>query len=92
MKASELREMSGEQLQATLNDTIGSLFKLRLQSQSERVEAPGEIRRMRRLIARIRTVFRERELVSAASADTSGVEAVGAETDSVETAGVEAAD
>ncbi len=92
MKASELREMSGEQLQATLNDTIGSLFKLRLQSQSARVEAPGEIRRMRRLIARIRTVFRERELVSAAGAEASGAETAGGETVGAETASAETAD
>ena len=63
MNASELRDMSDEQLQLTLNDTRESLFRLRIQAQTERLDAPSELRRNRRLVARIRTVQRERELV-----------------------------
>ena len=63
MNASDLRDMSDEQLQLTLNDTRESLFRLRIQAQTERLDAPSELRRNRRLVARIRTVQRERELV-----------------------------
>ncbi len=64
MNATELREMSDEQLQLTLNETAESLFRLRLQAQTERLEAPSELLRHRRLIARIKTLQRERELVA----------------------------
>ena len=60
MKASELREMSDEQLQLTLKDTCEGFFRLRIQAQTERLDAPSELRRHRRLIARIKTVQRER--------------------------------
>lgn len=60
-KASELREMSDEQLGVTLHETTESLFRLRLQAQTERLDAPSELRKQRRLIARIRTIQGERE-------------------------------
>jgi large subunit ribosomal protein L29 len=59
MKAAELREMSGEQLELTLAETAESLFRLRLQAQTERLDAPSELRRHRRLIARIKTILAE---------------------------------
>jgi large subunit ribosomal protein L29 len=62
MNASELHEMSDEQLRLTYNETVQHLFRLRIQAQTERLDAPSELRRNRRLIARIKTVQREREL------------------------------
>jgi len=61
MNASELREMSDEQLQVTLNETKEHLFRLRIQAQTERLDAPSELRKQHRLIARIKTIQRERE-------------------------------
>ncbi len=66
MKAAELRDMSDEQLQLTLNDTCERFFRLRMQSQTERLDAPSELRRHRKLIARIKTVQRARELAKEA--------------------------
>lgn len=65
-KSSELRDMSDEQLRLLLKETTDHLFRLRLQSQTERLDAPSELRKNRRLIARIRTVQRERERAAAA--------------------------
>ena len=65
-KASELREMSDEQLRLTLNDTRETLFRRRIQAQTERLDAPSELRKNRRLIARIKTIEREREIAAAA--------------------------
>jgi large subunit ribosomal protein L29 len=65
MKASELRDMSEEQLQLTLKETTENLFRLRIQAQTERLDAPSELRRNRRFVARIKTVQRERELKKA---------------------------
>ena len=59
-KASELREMSDEQLDVTLNETTEGLFRLRLQSQTERLDAPSELRKHRQLIARIKTIQHQR--------------------------------
>ncbi|HVX10816.1 MAG TPA: 50S ribosomal protein L29 [Pirellulales bacterium] len=59
-KAIELREMSEEQLQLTLNETAENLFRLRIKSQTERLDAPSELRKQRRLIARIKTIQTER--------------------------------
>ena len=60
MKASELREMSDEQLMLTLRETETNLFKLRIQSQTERLDVPSELKKQRRLIARIKTLQTER--------------------------------
>ena len=66
MKADELREMSDEQLALTLKDTMETLFRLRIQAQTERLDAPSELRKQRRLVARIKTIQRQRELAQAA--------------------------
>ena len=58
--ASELREMSDEQLEATLRGTCENLFRLRLQAQTERLDAPSELKKQRRTIARIKTIQRQR--------------------------------
>lgn len=67
-KITELREMSDEQLLLTLNEAAESLFRLRIQAQTERLDAPSELRKNRRLIARIKTVQRERDLAAAVQA------------------------
>ena len=61
-KASELRDMSDEQLGLTLRETEESLFRLRFQAETERLDAPSELRKARREIARIKTIQRERHL------------------------------
>lgn len=65
MKAVELRDMSDEQLGLTLKETAETLFRMRLQSQTEKLNAPTELRRLRRLIARVKTVQRQRQLAAA---------------------------
>jgi large subunit ribosomal protein L29 len=70
MKARELREMDDEQLDLTLRETQEKLFRLRLQSETERLEAPSEIRKARKDIARVKTIQRERELTRARAVAT----------------------
>jgi len=62
-KIIELREMSDEQLELTAKDAATQLFRLRIQSQTEKLDSPSEVRRNRRLIARIRTLQGERTRV-----------------------------
>ena len=67
MKTAELRDMSDEQLQLTLKESEHNLFRLRMQAQTERLDAPSELRRHRKLIARIKTVQGERSRASVAA-------------------------
>ncbi|GAB4147883.1 MAG: 50S ribosomal protein L29 [Planctomycetaceae bacterium] len=69
-KAAELREMSDDQLTYELKETQEQLFRLRFQSASEKLDAPSSLAKLRRSIARIKTVLRERELAAEKSADS----------------------
>ncbi|MBA2114451.1 50S ribosomal protein L29 [Bremerella alba] len=67
MKASELRELSEEQLQANLKNAMDVLFRLRVQSQTERLDAPSELAKNRKLVARIKTIQAERTAAAAST-------------------------
>jgi large subunit ribosomal protein L29 len=66
-KRTELREMSDEQRGLTLKEANENLFRLRIQSQTERLDAPSELRRNRRLVARIKTLQTQRAQKTAAT-------------------------
>lgn len=61
MKSAELRDMSDEQLGLTLKETCENLFRLRIQAQTERLDAPTELKKSRRTIARIKTIQNQRK-------------------------------
>jgi large subunit ribosomal protein L29 len=61
-KPAELRDQTDEQLELQLKDVQNNLFRLRLQSETERLEAPSEIIKAKREIARIKTILRLREI------------------------------
>jgi len=61
----EYREMSDEQLGTELVQTQKDLFKLRFQASTEKLDAPSNLKKLRRSIARISTIRRERELKAA---------------------------
>lgn len=65
--ASELREMNDDQLTHELRETQQELFQLRFQASTERLDAPSNMKRLRRRIARIKTIQRERELLAGAA-------------------------
>ena len=60
-KTTELRDMSDEQLGLTLKEATENLFRLRIRSQTEKLDAPSELRRNRRLVARIKTLQTQRQ-------------------------------
>ena len=62
MTTQEVRELSNEQLDLQLKETVKNLFHLRFQSATDRLETPSEINRAKREVARLRTILREREL------------------------------
>ncbi len=72
--ATELRDMSDEQLDLTIKEAAENLFHLRVQAQTEKLDSPSEIRRNRRLIARVKTIQAERVAAQKAEAASSEVE------------------
>ena len=60
MKASELREMSVEQLNAKLGELKEELFNLRFQHAINQLENPHKITDVKRDIARVMTVLHEK--------------------------------
>jgi large subunit ribosomal protein L29 len=65
MKADEYRALPPEQLDLAYKEAVKQLFHLRIQSATERLETPSEIRKVKKDIARILTIQRERQLAAA---------------------------
>jgi large subunit ribosomal protein L29 len=61
MKIAEIRELPTEEIQRELNEKRRALFNLRFQRETEQLERPAELRKLRKDIARILTTLRERE-------------------------------
>jgi large subunit ribosomal protein L29 len=62
MQAAELRDLADGELSAKLRELQEELFNLRFQLATGQIENVGRIRTVRRDIARVRTVLRQREL------------------------------
>jgi|Deesub1362B_J571_1020462.scaffolds.fasta_scaffold08759_2 large subunit ribosomal protein L29 len=60
MKASELRELDEDELLRILKELKEKLFELRTKKVLGNIENPMEIRNVRRDIARVKTVLREK--------------------------------
>ena len=62
MQAHEIRSWTTEELQSRLEDAYREMYALRHEHASGRLEDHNRLKAMRRDIARIRTILREREL------------------------------
>ncbi|MFW5999131.1 MAG: 50S ribosomal protein L29 [Bacillota bacterium] len=62
MKADELRNLTDVELDQKLREFKEELFNLRFQHATAQLDNPMRIREVRRTIARIKTIKREREL------------------------------
>ena len=62
MKASEVRNMSSAELETKLNGLKKDLFYLRLQHATNQLDNPLKIADVKRDIARVKTIIREKEL------------------------------
>jgi large subunit ribosomal protein L29 len=60
MKAQELRELSKEELDLKLSSLEEELFKLQYQRKTGQVQKPHLFKQIKRDIARIKTILRER--------------------------------
>ena len=64
MKAKELREMSSENLEKELDELKQELFKLKFSLATNGLDNPMKIKEVKRDIARIKTVLRQRQLAN----------------------------
>lgn len=62
MRAAEMRQLSSEELAQRLNDSADDLFRLKFQLISGQLQNHRRIREVKRDIARIKTIIREREM------------------------------
>lgn len=62
MKANKLHEMTSQELNNKMNDLKSELFNLRFQLATGQLENPMTIKVVKKDIARVKTILREREL------------------------------
>lgn len=62
MRISDIRALSSEELKKQLDDSYRELFNLRFRLATRQLTNYNEIRNVRKRIARIKTILREREL------------------------------
>ena len=66
MKPTVIRELTVDDLRARVKDLEDQIFRFRIQKSMGQLEAPGKGRDIRRDLARINTILREKELQAAA--------------------------
>ena len=62
MKANEIRNMTTAELEAKLMDLKKNLFTLRMQHATNQLDNPTQIATVKKDIARVKTILREKEL------------------------------
>lgn len=62
MKANKIRELSSNELEQKLLELKGELFNLRFQMATGQLENPMKVKDVKKSIARIKTILKEREL------------------------------
>lgn len=62
MKANEIRNFSTDDLNTKINELKDELFNLRFQLATGQLENTARIRQVKKDIARMKTIIREREL------------------------------
>ena len=60
MKVGELRDLGAEELGAKERELADQLFRMRIQKSMGQLEAPDRIRTVRRDLARVKTVLRQK--------------------------------
>ena len=61
MKVAEIRDLAVEELRQRVHDYDDQLFRLRIQKSMGQLEAANKLKALRRDLARVKTVLREKE-------------------------------
>ncbi len=64
MKVSEIRELSVDDLHAREKDLDDQIFRLRIQKSMGQLEAPAKVRDLRKDLAKIKTILREKQVTT----------------------------
>ena len=72
MRAEEIRELSDADIRTRVAEMEEERFRLKFRSATETLEDPLRLRTIRRDIARLKTIQRERELAASAETTTRG--------------------
>ena len=80
MLASEIRELNEGDIQARINELEEERFRLKFRGATENLEDPLRLRMIRKDVARLKTVLRERELGAGAGSVGAASTAAGAPT------------
>lgn len=72
MKPDEIREFDDDQIRRRILELEEERFRLRFRSATMELENPNIIEQIRRDIARMKTILRERELAREREAETAG--------------------
>jgi len=65
MKPKDIRELSPAEIETRLRDTRDALVQLRMRKHTGQVERPHELRSLRKDIARMETILKEKQTVAA---------------------------
>lgn len=68
MKAEEIRELPDNEVEERIAQAREELFRLRFRSATQQIEDPSLIRKLRRDIARMMTILRQRQTASSGAA------------------------
>jgi len=68
MKAAEIRELTVDDLRAREKELDDQLFRLRIQKSMGQLEAPAKVAGVRRDLARIKTILRQKQQAAASNA------------------------
>ena len=60
MKAAEMRDLDHEALESKVRDLDDQLFRMRIQKSMGQLDAPGRVRTVRRELARVKTILKEK--------------------------------
>lgn len=64
MNVEEIRELTDDELRSREKELDDQLFRLRIQKSMGQLEAPVKVREVRKDLARIKTILREKELAA----------------------------
>lgn len=70
MKPSELRGLSEQELRAKETETAQELFRLRFRHASGQLDNTARLRKLRRELARIKTLLKEKESATGRAGET----------------------
>ena len=62
MKTSEIRKLTTEEINKKIDESKEELFNLRMKQATGTLENPSRIKELRKLVARLKTILREREI------------------------------